>query len=350
MGEDGRFAARAMTGEDRVLDGAALPFDYDAGAECPRWLDFLSNPDTGVWGDQPDCADRVRLLREWLGATLIGEATHYQGAVLLSGEGSNGKSVVLSTILALFPASRRLALEWHDLEGSEKGNTIAALRGVRLAYDDDMSTGRPLEATGTLKKLIVGSPLRGRALYASGIEVHPRAGWLAACNGLPTTRDTSEGFFRRILVLTFNRKYAVPDNDGHVEPGAIVADETLGEVLAQELPGILRWALGGVADLRRRGGYDKPPSVRAAREEHQANNDAIGAYLAQVIDPELPVKWVAFRELYDDFRDWCKDNGFDRPPSSMGFAKRLVHAPGVHSHRKPHSAGYDLAHNRIGCP
>lgn len=345
----GTLQDRALTVADRVLDSHVLPFGYNATATCPRWLHALSDPATGVWGDQPDCAARVAFLQEWLGAALMGDATRYQALPVLTGDGSNGKSVILGVITSLFPEPTQARIAWKDLCGNNAALRAISLIGKRLAFDDDMSTTKPLEETDILKASIVGSPVSGRDHYKGFITFKPRAAWLVACNGLPITRDTSSGFWRRLVLLSFDRVYEVPDPvTGWVKRGHVPADLDLPATLSAELPGIVVWALQGYTRLRAQRAYTRAASTDEVCADARANNDSVGAYLAEVIDPQLPEKKISSQTLYADFLDWTRANGFQHPPNAITFGRRLS-ALGVPKLRTSDGRGaWNMRHNQIG--
>ena len=69
------------------------PVDYDPGAKCPRWDDFLDRITSGN-------TELISYLQRIAGYSLTGE-TSEQCLFVLHGEGANGKSVFIEAIMAL---------------------------------------------------------------------------------------------------------------------------------------------------------------------------------------------------------------------------------------------------------
>jgi putative DNA primase/helicase len=73
---------------------------------------------------------------------------------------------------------------------------------------------------------------------------------------LPRLLDLSEGFARRAIILPFNRRFSEAEQDKQIE-----------RKFAQELPGILVWAVEGLRRLQSRGLFEVPASAEAAVDQ-----------------------------------------------------------------------------------
>lgn len=77
--------------------------------------------------------------------------------------------------------------------------------------------------------------------------------------------------------------------------------------LLEELPGILNWALEGLAAYLQ-DGLDIPAVVKAATDEYRAESDVIGQFLADCCKLEQGQVAQA-NELYRAYQGWCGANG-----------------------------------------
>lgn len=123
-----------------------------------------------------------------------------------------------------------------------------------------------------------------------------------------TTRvgDANSGIFRRVKVVSFP---SLPPEDRNPEVKERIKDEG---------PGILNWALEGLARLRERGRFDIPESVEDSTAQFKEHNDIPALFVAEKCVKETDVKEKA-GELYKEYKFWCEENGH-RPQSSTRLA------------------------------
>jgi P4 family phage/plasmid primase-like protien len=302
--------------EGGVLKGAAhspfhmarhaFGFNYEAAATHPRLDQFFAE----VFADaQPwDAVERVRLLQEFVGACLIGQATTLQRTLLLYGSGSNGKSAFLDIIGSVFPPGSTCALAPQDWGSRFR---TAGLVG-KLANIVNEVPENEIVANALFKSVISGEPIQAENKGLTPFTFRPVAGHMFAANSLPATSDQSFGFWRRFLVVPFTRDMSqVPTRRPNIAK----------EIVDAELPGIVAWAVEGAARVIAQGAYS----------HCQASDDAIDRWRMEV-DPVLhfvkeecvanPTAQTSAKVLYDRFKVWAVDNGF-RPPSSTKFGRRL---------------------------
>lgn len=236
-----------------------LPFDYRPGeARCPRFFDFL----THCWGREEDFADRVKLFQEAAAASLFGLLPNYQAAVLLHGRPSTGKTVLLSIFRALLPP------EAISDVGPTRWGERFALSGL---------VGKVLNVCGELpenayipghifKMIVEGSPMDVEFKNQNSFSFTPVAGHWFASNYLPLSKDSSEGFVRRWLILGFDRVVT----DEEKIPGLAQS------IIAEEREGIAAWVIAGLQDLLSRGRLPQPAShLKLIGELRRVNNSVL---------------------------------------------------------------------------
>jgi putative DNA primase/helicase len=88
-----------------------------------------------------------------------------------------------------------------------------------------------------------------------------------------------------------------------------------------EVRGIVGWAIAGLERLLRNDGvFTKPPSSDRALSDWRRESNPVALFF----DDELtidPVGAMTSRELYDGYREWCAQNGFQRPFAHVTFGK-----------------------------
>ena len=132
-------------------------------------------------------------------------------------------------------------------------------------------------------------------------EVTPTAKIVWAMNEAPRIANTTSGIFRRVKIVEF------PALKGKRDPA-------VKEWVKAEGPGILNWALEGLARLRERGGFEFPESVISATAEFEKSNDIPAQFVEEQCIVAMPHE-VASNMLYSRYKGWCEDNGH-RPMSN----------------------------------
>ena len=97
-------------------------------------------------------------------------------------------------------------------------------------------------------------------------------------------------------------------------------DPLLTGKLAEELPGILAWAVRGCLDWRQHG-LGVPHEVRAAAAAYQEEMDLFSGFLDEgcMADPSTQ---VSAKDLYDACQAWAEANG-EKPRSQKALAMGL---------------------------
>lgn len=283
---------------------AGLPFEY-ARQQSGLFLRFLESS----FRDDADCADKIALLQEFVGITLIGCAPQYQKALILFGDGDNGKSVFVFTIWDLFPENARVAVPVQDLSQEYRR---AMLAGKRLNAVAELPEADVLDSEN-FKAVVTGDPVTGRFIRESPFTYTPTAGHLFGANKLPGTRDQTLGFWRRWLIVPFNRIFT---HDADKDPD-------LAKKLKHELPGIATWAIEGAIRVLQRGCYTEPPSSREAIELWRQGADQVAQWKNERTIPSSEQR-VRSSIAYADFRLWSDSTGHRNLPNINTWATRLI--------------------------
>ncbi|MGH7174897.1 MAG: primase-like DNA-binding domain-containing protein, partial [Minisyncoccia bacterium] len=90
-------------------------------------------------------------------------------------------------------------------------------------------------------------------------------------------------------------------------------DRGLTEKLLTELPGILNWALDGLARLRARGRFEEPAVSLEAKTRMLYQSDPVRGFIEEccVIEPGAEIEKRVFYPLYQEF---CQVNGTHAVP------------------------------------
>lgn len=286
----------------------ALPYAYDPNAQAPRWHRFL---DEVFALDGPEAPEKARLLAQFAGACLLGLATKYQKALVLLGNGANGKSVFMDVLSALFPKSARAAIPPQRF-GHEYYR--AQMAGIRFNAIGEMPEADVLDGDA-LKGVIDGTPMNGRHPHGRLIDFVPEAGILAATNKLFSTNDKSDGFWRRWLVVVFGRKFAESEWTLRLQD----------IIIASEMPGVARWALEGAQDLIACGQYAVPVSSAQRLAAWRADADPTTLFVNDCLTRVCAVgSSVPKTQVYIRYGAWMTLNGFKSHLTMPQLNQRLL--------------------------
>ncbi len=246
--------------EDRITLHTGIAFRADAA--CPRWLRFLDE----VFGDDVDLID---FIQRAVGYSLTG-LTSEQCLFLCYGTGGNGKSVflrVLRMLAGFYAFNAPFSLfEMHSRNAIP--NDLAALVNRRLVTSSETNEGTRLNEA-RVKALTGCDPITARFMRAEFFTFDPVAKYWLAVNHKPTVADDSHGFWRRVRLIPFTRRFSGP-----------AADQSLADTLQAELPGILAWAVRGALAWQERG-LPAPAAVNAATERYRLESDPLAAFIEE---------------------------------------------------------------------
>lgn len=266
------------------------PIHYDAGAECPTFLRFLSEI---MCGRQ----ELVDYLRRAFGYGTTG-STREQVLFFLFGGGSNGKSTLLTPI-------RDTLGEDYNIEslpelllskiGDAHPTERAQLFGKRIVTTIEVEEGKRL-AESMVKHLTGSDKVTARRMREDPWSFEPTHTIFIAANHKPEIRGTDYAIWRRIRLIPFEAVFEKGKN----------ADETLPEKLAAEKPGILAWLVAGAMEWHL-GGLQDPAEVLAATEGYRAEMDTLGDFIAEHCVDGDDAFTVSSRDLFDAYLRWHKD-------------------------------------------
>ena len=248
------------------LTPVQLPVTYDLTATCLRWESFIARvlPD--------DCRT---LPYELVAASMRGDVSDQQ-AVLLVGSGENGKSTLLNSIVSFLGRENVASLALQRLELDKF--SVVRLLGKLANICADLPSDH-LASTSTFKALTGGDRLTAERKFQSSFEFAPFARLLFSTNFYPQSKDSSQAFFRRWLVVPFDT--VIESHERTLDLAARLAGP-------HELSGVLNQALSVLPAITSRGGFSQSETTRAALMEFREMTDPLAAWLDRftVLSPD----------------------------------------------------------------
>lgn len=299
-------------------------FDFDLARPAPTPERFVRMLE-GIFRDDADRDEKIQAVQEFFGACCLGIATRFGKCLVLKGPSAeNGKSTVITIASRAMPPGSVSSIAPQDMGGEY---ARADLAGVHLNAVEELPERELLDAEA-FKNITTGGLVRARRIYGRPFEFTARAGHVFAANALPSVADVSNGFWRRVLILTFNRSFT---NDPERRPGLVE------EVLAAELPAITSWLVAGAERALERGAYTTPPSHDVALAAWRRDANPVALFVSECTAPlepgQLPSVWgTRATALYERFTTWASRNGH-RPMArnTLGVRLRLMGIEAVHT-------------------
>jgi P4 family phage/plasmid primase-like protien len=288
------------------LSPVQIPVRYDPEAACPEWEKFVSEvfPE-----DAQDLAFE-------LAADLMTPSRSAQKALLFLGEGSNGKSTALRALTAFIGSTNAAGVSLHRLE-SDRFATARLVGKLANICPDLPSTH--LAETSIFKAITGGDRLGAEYKYREAFEFAPYCRLVFSANHVPRSGDASHAFFRRWLVIPFERIF---------EPDEQIPREELDAKLSEptELSGVLNRALDALARVRREG-FTESKSMREAWEEFRAMTDPVSVWLANntVESAEAFVPKDALAKAYNEFCDKVGRPGMNKKGFGRAVKRTFPH-------------------------
>jgi putative DNA primase/helicase len=228
-----------------------LPVNYDPEAQCPLWLEFLS---------EVLATEEERLtLQEFFGYIFF-DGYPIHKALMMLGSGRNGKGTVMRVMAALVGSENCASLSIQQLE---ERFLASSLWGKMVNLGGDIPSTK-LRDTSRFKGLTGGDIVKCDVKHRQSIDLRNRAKMVFSANKIPQTEDDEAAFFSRWLILEFLRSFE-GEEDIHLT-------EKL--TSPEELSGVLNWAAEGYQRLKKNNTFTLK---RTAQENSELWEDYVEA-------------------------------------------------------------------------
>jgi len=289
------------------------PVRFDAAAKCPTFFATVN----AIFGRDDELIQHVH---RFLGYCLTAVTSEHLCPVAF-GTGSNGKTLLMNTVLAVMGKDyagvvppELLMRTHHDQHPTIK----ADLHGKRLMVAAETGEGAKLNEE-RLKSLTGGNSVKARRCREDYWEFTPSHKIIVETNHRPRVSGQDHGIWRRLALWPFTTRFWDPEK-GETGPTGLQADKGLAAKLAEEAPGILNWLVQGCLDWQRYG-LAVPKTVLAATSEYRSAEDRLGAFLAECCTQNQEFR-VGVTELFAAFAKWCERNG-EHAGTARGFTCAL---------------------------
>lgn len=273
-----------------------IPIEYDPAAKCPNWEKRLEQ-----W--LPDEGSR-KIVQEFIGYALI-PYMGFEKALLIQGEGANGKSLFLETLQRMFgkEITTSATMSFLFSRFGKKPLIGKILNIVNEAGADYLKGGN----ADDFKNMVSGGAVIADVKNKEPIVFNNTAKFIFSANHDIKTSDKSSAWLRRMLIIPF-----LQDFRNSTETKTQIMDE-----LEKEHSGIFNWAVEGLRRLMEQGKFSSSDLVEKTLQEYTNKNDIAADFFAHCLEvrPELTVdgvvveKGVATSAVAELFKLWTQYRG-----------------------------------------
>lgn len=296
-----------------------LPFNYDPIASCPMFEKFL---DDFTENDEK----KKLILQEYMGYCLSGDTPRAQKFLTLTGEGSNGKSTFVEILQALVGGAASKAYCALNLVDLGKQFERSMLMGALFNVMDESETHIDSGVWEKLKNLVTGGTVNAAFKGKDAFQFDNKAKFILLVNDLPKGANPNKGFYRRFLIVPCTATFEGKKVDRFIKD----------RIVAEELPGIMNFALKGYARLVEQGyQFTVSEKVDRALKDYQNESNSVHAWCEdnlQLKHPTPKTNWqvtngsgrvvASTSAMRKAFNEWAKDRG-EKELGEKTFSTRL---------------------------
>lgn len=299
--ETGTFRESRQTDYCSII----MDYDYDPDARCPRWEKFIED----ITDEEPKRADVLQTLAGYI---LIPDC-RYQKIFILLGGGSNGKSVYLEVIQALFGKENASVVSPMGLSREfERIKLKDSLYNIGKDVSPDFATGETREY---LLQISDGTLVQACYKGETHITFEPRCKLIYAMNK-PPVASVIEGLNRRLHFVKFPCSFVdFPDPKVRTQKRKNI---NIVSELIEELPGIFNWAYEGYKLLNAVGYFTDTPEQNDIIQQFEEVSDPIAVFCDEHEFSEIKTR----DEVYNQYKEWCENTGH-KPLSRERFVPRF---------------------------
>jgi putative DNA primase/helicase len=261
-----------------------LPVEYDPNATCPKILKFL--------GEISATKEDVDLLLEVVGYCLHRDYPIAK-ALMLVGEGSNGKSKFLALVKTFLGAEN---VSGRSLQDLEEHRFAKADLHYKLANIYSDLPDKALYRTGTFKMLTGCDLITAEKKFMNSFNFVNYAKLLFSCNKVPEAYDDTTAFFRRWIILVFPNQFIGANCDPYI----------LSKLTSpEELSGLLNLVLDSLKKLLERGTFSYSKTTEELKEDYIRKSSPIAAFIMDCIEIDSDAA-IEKKALFKVFAAYCR--------------------------------------------
>lgn len=284
-----------------------IPINYVEGAVCPKINHFIETTIETKYQETAYEIPAFTLYRKYF----------IQKAIMLTGIGQNGKSVYLDVLAQLLGEDN---LSHEQLQGICHSNFSSAELYGKLANICGDLPAVILSDTGNFKQMTSGiDSVSAQKKFQNPFNYVNSAKLLFSANEIPETKDQTEAFFRRWLIIDFPYKFVSGlKEDEYIGFVKKENRELISELTTQsELEGFLFKIIGVLRNLLQRKLFTNSPTTNEIKSKYNLKSNSAMYFIESFIDDEIITEDEVSNDsvekefLYKDYVGFCEHKGIN---------------------------------------
>lgn len=275
----------------------------------PKFDQFLAETFAATTANE--CDQQILLVQEIVGAVMLGIAHRYQKAIMFYDPyGRAGKGTLERVIRALVPNAFVTAISPFNFN---REYYLASLAGSRLNVVGELPDHESIPAAA-FKSVTGGDLLTGRHPSHRTVTFKNEAAHLFMSNHLINTRDHSEAFFSRWIIIEFP--------NSRLRSGLPIDPSLADRIIEEEMPGIAHWALQGARRLLVQGKFSESIVHDRLMARWRRTSNSLEEFIHECCTASGDNLSIRRSKFYVAYKQWCAENG--RRPFAKGKVRELM--------------------------
>ena len=274
------------------LESIKINCNYDPNAYSATVDEFFNTATNG---------DKLieQLLYEAIGYSML-KTNELQKAFILVGSGRNGKSTYLDLIKGVLGRENTTTVSFKDLANNFRA---AMLEGKLASLAGDISS-QPITDSDLIKSISAGEDITIEQKYKQAQSKALFSTLFFACNKLPRTPDTSDGFYRRWCIIPFVANLSkITRVEGMMFKRDLLTQESLDYVAYKAVQAIYKV-------LTTTNEFSEPQAVTDMIKNYKIDNSTVLSWFRDIHKDDLDkLKKLKAGAAYVSYCKWCEEAG-----------------------------------------
>lgn len=225
----------------------------------------------------------------------------------LSNNGSNGKSTFQDLIQGIVGDENTANLKVDEMK---KQFSMELLIGTTVNIGDDLQSNVYIDNSSNFNSAVTGDMIYTDRKYKTPVSFRYTGTIIQSTNELPKFHNKTGGTYRRMIIVPFNAHFA-PSKDGKNIKGLFIKTKETRE-----------WLLKKALEMPFFTEYTQPDASKNLMDEFKLENDTVRQFFNEIM-MYLPIARIASKPLYREYRNWCNENGDNRPLKKANFITQI---------------------------
>ena len=287
-------------------------------------------------------------------ATCISGDTKEEKLYILTGSGSNGKSLTVDLMIQAlgnyYMSCPITMITRKRGQSNDASPEKVRMKGKRFGVFQETDEGEKLNV-GIMKEFTGGDKVLVRDLFKGSnemIEFKPQMKYFLTCNQLPAVPSNDDGTWRRLRVIEFGSKFT----DVPSKPNEFLIDKNLKQEIRKWGPSFMSYLINIYEKQYKDKSLIEPDEVMASTNQYKMDNDFYTEFIIEkVTGTDDSTNIISRDNMWETFKAWYKTNYEGKPlpkrPELLKFMNKAIGEPNKRGYQKvifnaPHESDEDV--------